>query len=309
MFVSFVVPVFNTGTYLAEAVDSLRQQTGFDREAEILLVDDCSSDPATLALLRQFDGEPGLRVIRQPRNAGPAVARNAGIRAAKGAWIAFLDADDLLLPDAMARRLAVIERHPEAVWLAGKLRVMPRLGEIEDNTDFANAQELGKTLEPGVVHLVRPTRTLIHWPMPPHVGSAMVRRDALEAAGLFDETLIFGEDWYFWLRLSLAADLYWLEAPTMVLRRHHESMMKNTLNLARKVTKASRRAFFDPAFRHVRKDLRWKLASDYRWASRLFAAAGHRLPAVRTALLAVLATPNSAQSLKALTVAWRAPSR
>lgn len=309
MFASFVVPVFNTGAYLTEAVRSIAAQTGFTRQTEILLIDDCSTDPLTRQLLNDFEHHPGVRVLRQPRNAGPAAARNAGIRAARGEWIAFLDADDLLLPDAMATRLAVIEKHPEAVWLAGNVQVMPRLDEIEANTDFANAAKLGRTLEPGLIHLQRPTRALIHWPMPPHVGSAMIKRELVEALGRFDETLIFGEDWYFWLCASLKADLYWIEAPTMILRRHHESMMKNTLNLARKVTRASRKAFFDPAFADCRKDLRWKLASDYRWASRLYASAGHRFAAFRAAFLGLLLTPNSWQSVKALTASWQAAGR
>jgi len=101
------VPVFNGARYLAEALESVFAQT--HPSVEAIVVDDGSTDD-TPAVVAAFGAR--LRAFRQP-NAGPAAARNRGVRAARGDFVAFLDADDLWLPDKLERQLARFAARPE----------------------------------------------------------------------------------------------------------------------------------------------------------------------------------------------------
>jgi glycosyltransferase involved in cell wall biosynthesis len=104
--VSCVVPVFNGERHLAEALDSILAQT--HRPIEVVVVDDGSTDGSTSVAERY--GEP-VRVVRQA-NAGPTAARDAGVRVASGELLAFLDADDLWLPEKLAVQLEHLAAHP-----------------------------------------------------------------------------------------------------------------------------------------------------------------------------------------------------
>jgi heptose III glucuronosyltransferase len=99
---SLVVPVYNVATYLPEFLDSLAAQTMPESEFEIVAVDDGSSD-ASPALLAQYAARmSNLRVLRQ-ENGGLSAARNAGLREARGKWIAFADSDDVVAPGTYGR--------------------------------------------------------------------------------------------------------------------------------------------------------------------------------------------------------------
>jgi glycosyltransferase involved in cell wall biosynthesis len=105
--VSCIVPVFNGERYLAEALQSIAGQTY--RPIEILVVDDGSTD-RTPEIAAQFS--PGVRCLRQA-NAGPAAARNRGLDAAAGEFVAFLDADDLWHPEKLARQVEHFGARPD----------------------------------------------------------------------------------------------------------------------------------------------------------------------------------------------------
>jgi glycosyltransferase involved in cell wall biosynthesis len=105
--ISCVVPVFNGAAYLLEAIASIEAQTW--RPLEIIIVDDGSTDetPAVIASLGDR-----VRSLRQD-NAGPAAARNRGVEAASGSFIAFLDSDDEWLPEKLTAQMARFEARPE----------------------------------------------------------------------------------------------------------------------------------------------------------------------------------------------------
>ncbi len=102
--VSVVIPAFNRVGTIREAVKSVLSQSHAD--LELLVVDDGSSDGTMSALADMTD--PRLRLLANPRNMGPGAARNTGIRAARGDWVAFQDSDDEWLPDKLAKQLARI---------------------------------------------------------------------------------------------------------------------------------------------------------------------------------------------------------
>ncbi len=110
---SFVCPTFNTReTYLSDLLGSFADERA--SYAELILSDDGSKDPATLAHLSLAREQPGVAVVLNPQNAGIAAATNAGLRAARGDWVAFIDHDDLFASGAVAMIAQAIQDHPAA---------------------------------------------------------------------------------------------------------------------------------------------------------------------------------------------------
>ena len=105
--VSVVIPAYNAAASLAEAVASVQRQSL--AEFEILIVDDASRDGTLEAARRLAAGDRRITVIAAGENRGPAAARNLGLAAAKGAWIALLDADDAYQPERLARLVAAAQ--------------------------------------------------------------------------------------------------------------------------------------------------------------------------------------------------------
>lgn len=105
--VSVVIPAYNCARFFGRALASVQAQDGV--ALEIIAVNDASSDGTLAELHRLAQIEPRLRVIDNPQNLGPAGTRNAGIAAARGEWIAGLDADDAFAPGRLGRLLAVAE--------------------------------------------------------------------------------------------------------------------------------------------------------------------------------------------------------
>lgn len=106
--VSVITPVYNAAKFLPRVVACVQKQVGVS--VEHILVDDCSSDNS-LGVLRQLaDGDARIRIVALPRNGGPVIARNAAIKVAKGKYLAFLDADDLWLPDKCLVQTEFMER-------------------------------------------------------------------------------------------------------------------------------------------------------------------------------------------------------
>jgi glycosyltransferase involved in cell wall biosynthesis len=182
--VTVVIPVFNRPAPIRRAIESVLAQTCQD--FEIIVVDDASTD-GTVASVASFT-DPRIRLIRQEHNRGASAARNAGIRAGSGTYVAFLDSDDVWLPTKLQRQLEVFERSSERLGLVyvGKQRI------------FADG-----TVE---VHIPSPcadlSRALLTVNVVGETSVGMARRSALDAIGGFDETLPASQDMDLWLRLS-----------------------------------------------------------------------------------------------------------
>ena len=109
--VSVVVPAWRAEKTLAATLDSILCQTW--REIEVLVVDDASPD-GTLALAQNYAAKDArVRALLQPENGGVSNARNRGVREARGEWIAFLDSDDLWMPEKLERQMEILRRYPE----------------------------------------------------------------------------------------------------------------------------------------------------------------------------------------------------
>src|SRR5579863_3646263 len=112
--VTVVIPCYNASQYIENALDSVLKQREPDRlDVEIIVVDDASTDDSPAKLAAAALANPGtIRLLRQPRNLGPAAARNLGLRQATGRFICFLDSDDQYAPGFFARSLACFLQRP-----------------------------------------------------------------------------------------------------------------------------------------------------------------------------------------------------
>uniref|UniRef100_UPI001F2BB4FD glycosyltransferase family 2 protein n=1 Tax=Falsiroseomonas oryziterrae TaxID=2911368 RepID=UPI001F2BB4FD len=191
MLVSIVTPAFDVAAFVGDAVRSARAQSHPD--LELILVDDGSRDGTAREAERAAEGDPRIRILRQP-NAGVSAARNAAIAEARGAALLFLDADDWLAPDALARLAAALHAAPDAVAAYGPWAAVPEQARPGDRSLRVKTGPFpdGDILEPLLV------RNLLA-----NGGHLLVRRGAFAQAGGFNPAIRYGEDWECWIRLAL----------------------------------------------------------------------------------------------------------
>jgi len=211
--VSVIIPTYNRAWILKEAVDSvLTQEFG---NFELIVVDDGSTD-ATAELLAAYGDR--VRVLRQT-NRGVSAARNAGLAAARGKLIAFLDSDDIWLPRKLPAQVAFYQSHPDALinqteelWVKNGRRVNP---------GKRHRKRGGMIFEPSLdLCLVSPS-------------AVMVRQELFERVGRFDERLPACEDYDLWLRVSCRCPVYLIETPLIVKRGGHADQLSRAWGLDR----------------------------------------------------------------------------
>lgn len=261
MQISVICPVFNArAAELCQAVASVLQQD-LDRGCEVLLVDDFSTDPATLEAIRELAASDSRVVaLRTPRNGGPAVARNLGLDHATRPWIGFLDADDLWMPDRLARTEAVLRWYPDAGWIGGDIAVIGASGTRAPAQPLRCTQDaMGGPV--AVCATPELTRAIILDGL--HLGTGLVRRDRL--GGLrFDPAVRYGEDVLFLALLSLDVAMIHAPGAAYVSRRQRESMMWSAGRLSASFASGPRAGFGDKRLWGFRREYRWELYAVYK---------------------------------------------
>lgn len=183
--VSVVIPTHNRGALLVRAVEAALAQSAQD--LEVVVVDDASSDDTPAELARLMACDVRVRGLRLEKGGRPAIARNAGIRAARGKFIAFCDDDDTWYPSKLELQLRAFAGRPTRAlvsarcrWVGAEERIWPDLDGID----------------PTYENLVRGNFV--------PCSMTIVRREILDRVGLFDESpaLTVGEDWDLWLRIA-----------------------------------------------------------------------------------------------------------
>ncbi len=206
--VSVIIPTFNRKRFLAEALDSVGSQTFVDYQ--LIVVDDGSTDGTDLMVSRV----PGVLLLKQP-NRGVSSARNAGIGASAGEWIAFLDSDDLWKPEKLARQVDFHRCHPEA-WISQTEEIWIRNGRRHNPRK--KHRKLGGWIfrESLPLCIVSPS-------------AVMMKRDLFREVGLFDETLPACEDYDMWLRVSQRFPIHLVPDPLVVKRGGHPDQLSSSV--------------------------------------------------------------------------------
>lgn len=269
-----MIPVYNGETYLAEAIRSVLLQTR--PVLECIVVDDGSTDD-TAKVIEAF-GED-VKHIRQSRQ-GVSRARNRGAHLARGDVVAFLDHDDIWLPDKLEQQLAALPAE-EAAMIVCAMEVI----------DAHGAPLATKRLRP-LGALAEGMLTFDGTETVSCSSTGVVRRDAFLALGGFDPELSMSADWDLLFRAVLNGSLRYVDEPLVRYRVHDTNMSRDIARMERDMRRAFRKAFADP---NLPEGLRSKRRIAYRRLYRMLAGSyrNHHLwsPAFRTLLLAALQVP------------------
>ncbi len=263
--VSVIIPAFNYGHFLPEALDSVLAQSFQD--FEIIVVDDGSTDTTQEAVSAYIKKNPKrIRYFYQD-NKGPAAARNKGIREARGEYIAFLDADDLWLPKKLDLQIDRFQNNPNCGLVYTGYYLMNECGAIQGIY----------SMQPVPKEIIK-KRILLTNPMA-GTPTIMVRKSCFEKVGYFDEDLVSAEDWDMWLRIIRKYDFAHVREPLVKVRLHKESQSffgeKNLRNGLRVLDKL----FSDASLRKDRLLRRRCYAYRYYSTSRAFMINGDRAKA------------------------------
>ncbi len=213
--ISVIIPAFNAVPYLGEAIQSVLDQT--IPADEIIVVNDGSTDDTP----REAEKFPGIRIIHQD-NQGCAVARNTGISASSGEWLAFLDADDVWLPEKLSWQAAYLKNHPSCPAVFGMVDcfISPEIDEKQQANLFCPERPLS-----GIC-----------------AGAMLIRREAFFSVGSFDPNMRLSQ-FIEWFNRFSESGLTHHVLPDVVLRRrvhlHNTTALKrdevhrNYLRLAR----------------------------------------------------------------------------
>jgi len=213
--ISAIIPTYNNAAFIKDAVLSIQHQTV--PVTEIIIVDDGSTDN-TQQIIQQLDGN--IHYIRQ-QNRGPSAARNTGIKAAKGEWIAFLDADDQWTTGKLEKQIQALQHSPELKLIAGDM------SEIDIDNQVLEASVLNKH------HFLDKFKALDGKPIPDAfigllrknfipTGTVLIKKDILLETGLFNDNIRYGEDLELWAKVASQHPITCLP-DILMLRRQHSS--------------------------------------------------------------------------------------
>src|SRR5581483_2094052 len=213
--VSIVLPTFGRLHYLRSTIESIYRQTCPDWE---LLIADDGSDSQTREYLHSLTGESRVRVIWLEHTGLPAVVRNAALREARGTYVAFLDSDDLWMPQKLARQIQILQSRPGCQCSYTGFAQIDGSGQILMNAPHGQWQPReGWIFESLVVGPLLPIRT----------PCVLVSRELLTRCGGFDVAIRSGEDIDLWLRLALESPVAVVDEPLVQVRRHEEGYSRD----------------------------------------------------------------------------------
>lgn len=213
--VSVVIPTHNCAPYVEEAIRSVLSQSYSNKE--VVIVDDGSTDDTHL---RMSSFGESIRVIRQ-RNAGPAAARNRGVSAARGEYVAFLDGDDVWLPGKLDAQMRYLTANPDvrlvyggfSLWRADAAGRYPPAESLGDESSDGD----GAWIPAGYLY----SRLLLDSVI--CIITTVIHRSVFDTLRGFDESLRTGEDYDFWIRASRQYPAHELKRKVALYRVHSES--------------------------------------------------------------------------------------
>lgn len=188
--VSIITPSFNTAQFIGKTIEAVQSQTY--KNWEMIIVDDCSSDN-TDAVVARYLSDKRIIFIKNEKNSGAAVSRNTALRAAKGKWIAFLDSDDLWMPEKLEKQIAFMEKNNYAFSYT-KYEEIDVVGN-KTGVKVAGPKKITKT---GMFNYC--------WP-----GCLTVMFDSSKIGLIQIEDIKKNNDYAMWLKVCKKADCYLLD--------------------------------------------------------------------------------------------------
>lgn len=259
--VSVIIPIYNGNQFVSTAIQSVRNQT--IRDLEILLVDDASTD-GTLIELEAHLMDHRVRFFRNSRNLGIPATKNKAIRLANGQYIAFLDQDDIWLPNKLEIQLPYLELNDD-------------LGLICSGVYFINKHGclIGKKVL-GVTESQPPSQVkrLLLGNFITN-SSAMVRKSCLEKIGYFNEKLRGADDYDLWIRIAENYRIHYLKKILIKKRLHSASFSESHIQtmMEDKLTTIYSAINRNP---YLANELRNFIANVYRSSAMKYAVMGHK---------------------------------
>jgi len=222
-----IIPTFNRSGYVRECLAALRQSGVPD--LEIIVADDGSTDD-TKDVVAATD--PNAKYLWQPNSGTPATVRNAAFAISHGRYVGFLDCDDAWLPEAPARAVAFLDRHPKVDAIFADARMgNPAEGFtswIETAGQAAFFELPHHEVEPGFRVLERsPFFRRMAFRNPVFIGAVILRREAFAASGGFDPALCGAADWELWMRMAHRFTWAYMTEPLAIYTRHRDNMSSN----------------------------------------------------------------------------------
>ena len=211
--VTVIIPTYNYGHFLGEAIQSVLDQSL--QEWELIVVDDGSTDN-TREVVAAF-ADPRIHYVHQQNRGNPA-ARNAALRLATGEYVAFLDADDMWFPEKLDKQVAQLDRLPPTVGLV--------YGDVYlfNNEDGTIIRSFLQGRRPPQGRILRELLDTEGWFIS-DTGS-LIRREVFQRVGLYDESLWWYEDWEMWVRIAAAYEVAAMDEPVARCRRHSANLSK-----------------------------------------------------------------------------------
>ena len=228
--VSVIVPAKNAAAYIGETIASALEQADV---TEVIVVDDGSTDD-TVAIVEAIR-DPRLRLTINDAS-GVSAARNLGARSARADWLMFLDADDRLQPDAVTTLLTAAKTAPRAVLVYGDYNTIDSAGQ-----PIGRRGLLKRRLKPSgdVLERLAGGNFIVNG------GIMLVRAEAFRAAGGFDVSLRYCEDWHCWCRLAALGEFAYVPKLLLDYRLHTASTMNAAMRTPQDFFPAVARVFDD----------------------------------------------------------------
>lgn len=215
--VSIIIPCYNYGRFLGEAIESALEQS--HSNVEIIVVDDGSNDQ-THQIAAEYKN---VAYIRQ-KNLGPSIARNNGLAESKGDFIVFLDADDRLLPSAVATGLNSLKTHPESAFAFGRCKFISE-----------NGSEIPTPLLPNEVN--NQYVGLLFAPYIWTTGLVLFRRSIFDMVGGFDPAYKTAQDYELYLRIARKFPIYYHANTIAEYRQHGKNNTRDPILMINSITR------------------------------------------------------------------------
>jgi glycosyltransferase involved in cell wall biosynthesis len=221
--ISVIIPTYNMANFIQEAIQSVLDQTFSD--FEIVVVDDGGTDN-TVDVVKAFK-DPRIRYIYQ-ENHGVSSARNSGIRASSGEFIAFLDSDDAWLPRSLEIKKELLDVHPDAALICSDIYLVnvsagKAVSRFWHDILFYSSKSVARAAKQPVIELI--TRGCFIVPT-----TTVVRRSVFARVGYFDESLRTWEDWDMFVRIARSFPVLTIDLP-LARKRLHTSELTGNLEL------------------------------------------------------------------------------